>query len=96
MGMCTAYYFVLPPAEAFEQPSTIEYTTVPTCEEETRPFNATSEYIAPLDKQQREKTALSTAQKFELAKPLVLPYMIPLFFVYMGKRLNLSFLLKVF
>lgn len=72
LGMSLAYFFVLPRPEAYGVAQAARYAPVPIEEEAEADLKA-------------EQAPLSLADKLELAKPLVLPYMLPLFVVYMAE-----------
>ena len=86
LGMAATYHFLLPLPDVFERSRDL-YISITDDENvlDTPSVTDASEYVEPLAKVERERVRLTTAERFRLAKPLVLPYMIPLFFVYMGE-----------
>jgi battenin len=81
--MSLTYFFLLPMPSSFQTPETAEYAPVPTGENNDQVEDELDEGQQSLASGQLTST-LTTREKLALARPLVLPYMIPLFAVYFG------------
>jgi battenin len=76
LGMSLAYFIILPPPASFGVSGTATYAPVPSGDEGE----------VPEGKMHTE--ALSLADKLELARPLVLVFMLPLFAVYTAESVH--------
>ena len=77
LGMSIAYFLILPPPSAFAdlaEPSTSAYTALP--------GDADGEILDAADVDAKSQTRkLGVAEKVAIARPMVVPYMVPLFVV---------------
>lgn len=90
--MAATYFLLLPAPSSFLEENKASYATIPEFEileeedeedaDESAPLNNTTS--ASSISQKEEAINLTTAEKFVLAKPLVVRFMLPLFFVYLA------------
>lgn len=99
MCMLAVYLFLLPQSKAFTQQDshTAAYTSVPSVDQdeeddlvdEHAPVQTpdASRHLVPASSSKASitKQSLTTQQKLALARPLFLPFMIPLFVVYLAE-----------
>lgn len=105
--MALTYFFLLPSVASFKPTSLVAssdtpYAALPTLDDDTTsdasPLLVDEEEDRVLETVERELEkvpALTTRQKFDLARPLFARFMLPLFFVYLAgaraRKISLSF-----
>ncbi|GAA5943219.1 amino acid transporter YHC3 [Sporobolomyces koalae] len=87
--MAGTYFLLLPPLEAFRQveQARTDYEAIPTLEDDMTPDSnlETDDQVPRASRGAHEASGLTTRDKFELARPLLVPFMLPLFFVYLAE-----------
>ncbi|GAA96738.1 uncharacterized protein L969DRAFT_90665 [Mixia osmundae IAM 14324] len=86
LGMALTFFVLLPQPHLFASHTssqTTAYTSIPTADEDLQTLQAES--MPVYSTLAGKRVVLSLSQKLALARPLVLPYMIPLFVVYLAE-----------
>ena len=88
--MGVVYFLLLPKSNAFITTGTVEYRTISTSEEHPLEDDILGDVASIAQSAYNEPASVATArfsirQKVELAKPLFLPFMLPLFVVYFAE-----------